>query len=175
MQVLGDKPSGAHHRVRDSRDESRMYRPVLGSRPRRFVRVVQSIRGRSWMVAGLCGLTSQPFESRDRADLRLRLRLAQLGALADASIDELLAHCRRSRMSSLSLGSICSPAVGGRVLDYAFGVSSRTFGSLAVKIAPCDRYRTIQVVRAIGESAREEVALYPATTTTSSATITPFR
>ena len=58
-------------------------------------------------------------------------------------------------------GFYLQPAVGGRVLDYAFWRELADVPNLwAVKIAPFDRYRTFDVVRAIGESGRDDVALY---------------
>jgi dihydrodipicolinate synthase/N-acetylneuraminate lyase len=60
------------------------------------------------------------------------------------------------------VGFYLQPAVGGRLLDEAFW---RRFleieNVVAVKVAPFDRYRTLEVVRAIAASGRaSEVALY---------------
>jgi hypothetical protein len=58
-------------------------------------------------------------------------------------------------------GFYLQPAVGGRVLDYAFWRELAEIANLwAVKIAPFNRYHTIDVVRAIGEAGRDDVALY---------------
>jgi hypothetical protein len=58
-------------------------------------------------------------------------------------------------------GFYLQPAVGGRYLDYAFWRELAELPNLwAVKVAPFDRYRTVDVVRAIGESGRDDVALY---------------
>ena len=58
-------------------------------------------------------------------------------------------------------GFYLQPAVGGRVLSYGFW---REFAEIenvwAVKIAPFDRYRTLDAVRGIAEAGREDVALY---------------
>ena len=59
-------------------------------------------------------------------------------------------------------GFYLQPAVGGRVLPYAFW---REFArdrraSWAIKIAPFDRYQTLDVVRAVAESGRDDIALY---------------
>jgi dihydrodipicolinate synthase/N-acetylneuraminate lyase len=59
-------------------------------------------------------------------------------------------------------GFYLQPAVGGRVLPYAFW---RRFAEIervvAVKIAPFDRYKTIDVVRAVADAGRgDEIALY---------------
>ncbi|MGH7654378.1 MAG: dihydrodipicolinate synthase family protein, partial [Gemmatimonadaceae bacterium] len=58
-------------------------------------------------------------------------------------------------------GFYLQPAVGGRVLGYEFW---REFAEIenvwAVKIAPFDRYRTLDAVRGIAESGRDDIALY---------------
>jgi dihydrodipicolinate synthase/N-acetylneuraminate lyase len=59
-------------------------------------------------------------------------------------------------------GFYLQPAVGGRHLSYAFW---RRFAELpavqAIKVAPFDRYRTVEVLRAVADSGRaSEVALY---------------
>jgi hypothetical protein len=114
------------------------------------------------MVAGLCGQTSQAVAEAEVAlSLGYDVGLLSLGALADASTDELLAHCRSVADVMPLFGFYLQPAVGGRVLDYAFWRELADIPSLwAVKVAPFDRYRTMDVVRAIGESGRDDVALY---------------
>jgi dihydrodipicolinate synthase/N-acetylneuraminate lyase len=58
-------------------------------------------------------------------------------------------------------GFYLQPAVGGRVLSYEFW---REFAEIenvwAVKIAPFDRYRTVDAIRGIAESGRDDIALY---------------
>jgi hypothetical protein len=58
-------------------------------------------------------------------------------------------------------GFYLQPAVGGRVLGYRFW---RAFAEIerawAIKIAPFDRYRTLDVVRAVADSGRTDLALY---------------
>jgi hypothetical protein len=139
-----------------------MYRPVLqlaaetvrssrAERPRPFI-----------MVAGLCGLTSQAVSEAEIAlAYGYDVGLLSLGALAGATTEQLLAHCRAVADVIPLFGFYLQPAVGGRVLDYAFWRELAEIPNLwAVKIAPFDRYRTFDVVRAIGESGREDVALY---------------
>ena len=139
-----------------------MYRPVLEL-------AAETIRARRAkhpgpfvMVAGLCGLTPQAVSEAEIAlTYGYDCGLLSLGALADATIDELLAHCRAIADVIPLFGFYLQPAVGGRVLDYAFWRELADIRNLwAVKIAPFDRYRTMDVVRAIGESAREEISLY---------------
>jgi dihydrodipicolinate synthase/N-acetylneuraminate lyase len=114
------------------------------------------------MVAGLCGATSQAVGEAEMAlSYGYDVGLLSLGALRDASIAQLLAHCRAVADVIPLFGFYLQPAVGGRVLDYAFWRELATIPNVwAVKIAPFDRYRTIDVVRAFGEAGRDDVALY---------------
>ena len=59
-------------------------------------------------------------------------------------------------------GFYLQPAVGGRVLDYAFWRGFLEIGPVvAIKVAPFNRYATLEVARALADSGRaDEVALY---------------
>lgn len=139
-----------------------LYRPVL-ELAAETVRAARAARPRPFvLVAGLCGSTSQAVSEAEIAlAYGYDVGLLSLGALADATTDELLAHCRAVAAVIPLFGFYLQPAVGGCVLDYAFWRELAEVPNLwAVKIAPFDRYKTIDVVRAIGESGREDVALY---------------
>ena len=139
-----------------------LYRPVL-ELAAETVRALRARHPRPFvMVAGLSGPTAQ---ATSEAEIALTygydVGLLSLGALARASTSELLAHCRAVADVMPLFGFYLQPAVGGRVLDYAFWRELADVPNLwAVKIAPFDRYRTFDVVRAIGESGRDDVALY---------------
>ena len=114
------------------------------------------------LVAGVCGGTTQAVsEAELAASLGYDAGLLSLAAMGDASHDRLIAHCRAVADVIPLVGFYLQPAVGGIPLDYAFW---RAFAEIpnavAVKIAPFDRYRTIDVVRAIGASGRDDIALY---------------
>ena len=114
------------------------------------------------MVAGVVGRTPQALAEAELArELGYDCGLLSLGALADASTEDLLAHCRAVADVIPLFGFYLQPSAGGRVLSYAFW---REFAEIpnvwAVKIAPFDRYKTLDVVRALGEAGREDVALY---------------
>src|SRR5262249_60316037 len=88
--------------------------------------------------------------------------LLSLAALRDATVAELIGHCRRVAEIIPLCGFYLQPAVGGRLLDYRFW---REFFEIenvaAVKVAPFNRYRTLDVARALADSGRRrEVALY---------------
>lgn len=87
--------------------------------------------------------------------------LLSLGMLDALDNDALIAHCRAVADVLPLFGFYLQPAVGGRPLDAAFWSALAELPALvAVKIAPFDRYRTIEVVRAITASGRLDVALY---------------
>jgi dihydrodipicolinate synthase/N-acetylneuraminate lyase len=114
------------------------------------------------LVAGVVGGTAQAVAEASLAtSLGYHAGLLSLAALRGASSDQLIAHCRAVADVIPLVGFYLQPAVGGIPLDYAFW---RAFAEIpnvvAVKIAPFDRYRTIDVVRAVGESGRTDIALY---------------
>jgi dihydrodipicolinate synthase/N-acetylneuraminate lyase len=87
--------------------------------------------------------------------------LLSLAALGDAADDALLRHCRAVAEVIPVFGFYLQPAVGGRVLGYRFWRELAEIQNVvAIKIAPFNRYQTIDVVRATAESGREDVALY---------------
>jgi dihydrodipicolinate synthase/N-acetylneuraminate lyase len=87
--------------------------------------------------------------------------LLSLAALPHASDAELIHHCRAVAEVLPLFGFYLQPAVGGRVLGYGFW---REFAGIesawAIKIAPFDRYRTLDVVRAVADAGRDDLALY---------------
>jgi dihydrodipicolinate synthase/N-acetylneuraminate lyase len=126
-------------------------RSRLAERPRPFV-----------CVAGVVGPTAQAIGEAELArELGYDVALLSLGALADASTDALLSHCRAVADVIPIFGFYLQPAVGGRALAYDFWRELAELPNLwAVKIAPFDRYKTTDVVRAIMDSGRSDVALY---------------
>ena len=114
------------------------------------------------LVAGICGATTQAVAEAELAtSLGYDAGLISLAAMRGRANRDLLAHCRAVADIIPLVGFYLQPAVGGIPLDYAFW---REFAEIpnvvAVKIAPFDRYRTIDVVRAIGASGRDNIALY---------------
>ena len=114
------------------------------------------------LIAGVCGRTAQALREAALArDLGYDAGLLSLGALADATDDELVAHCRSVAEVIPLFGFYLQPAVGGRVLGYRFW---RRFAEIdnvwAIKVAPFNRYWTLDVVRALADAGRDDVALY---------------
>ena len=114
-------------------------------------------------VAGLCGPTQQAVrEAKFAREAGFDLGLLSLAALASAGDSELVTHCRTVGEAIPLFGFYLQPMVGGRVLSYDFW---REFcdieAVLAIKVAPFNRYQTLDVIRAVAESGRStEIALY---------------
>lgn len=114
------------------------------------------------LIAGLCGRTSQAVAEAEMArELGYAAGLLSLGAWPNDSLDALITHCRAVAEVIPLVGFYLQPAVGGRVLSYEFW---RKFSEIpqvvAIKMAPFNRYQTIDVIRAVIESGREDIALY---------------
>jgi dihydrodipicolinate synthase/N-acetylneuraminate lyase len=114
-------------------------------------------------VAGVCGPTPPAVAEAGLArSLGYDLGLLSLGALGAATNEELIAHCRRVAEVIPLFAFYLQPAVGGRVLDYAFWRALLELPDVAaIKVAPFNRYQTLDVTRALADSGRAaEVALY---------------
>jgi dihydrodipicolinate synthase/N-acetylneuraminate lyase len=114
-------------------------------------------------VAGIVGGTRQAVrEAGFAARCGYHAGLLSLGAMRDATVAELLAHCRAVADVIPVFGFYLQPAVGGRVLPYAFWRELVEMPRLvAIKIAPFNRYQTLDVLRAVADSGRDdEIALY---------------
>jgi dihydrodipicolinate synthase/N-acetylneuraminate lyase len=115
------------------------------------------------LVAGICGHTKQ---AQEEAHIAARhgydAGLLSLGALQNASTQELIAHCRSIAGIIPLFGFYLQPAVGGRLLDYDFWRAFLEIDAVvAIKIAPFNRYHTLDVIRALADSGRRSaVALY---------------
>ncbi|MDQ2944520.1 MAG: dihydrodipicolinate synthase family protein, partial [Acidobacteriota bacterium] len=114
-------------------------------------------------VAGICGSTAQAtHEARFAREAGYDLGLLSLSAMAAASIPELIAHCRAIAQEIPLFGFYLQPAVGGRELPFTFWRElCEIEGVYAIKVAPFNRYQTLDVIRGVAESGRAaEIALY---------------
>ena len=115
-------------------------------------------------IAGVCGKRQQAM-----AEAELALRLGY-----DAALLSLGSSARRKRASVTGalparspsvipvIGFYLQPAAGGRLLSYdSGGQFAEIENVVAIKMAPFNRYQTLDVVRAVAESGRtDEIALY---------------
>lgn len=137
-----------------------LYEPVLE---------LAATAAREWtqrplvMIAGLAGRTQQAIgEAKVAIAHGYHAGLLSLAAMKGASDDELVAHCEAVAETIPLVGFYLQPAVGGIALPESFW---RRFASIdnvvAIKMAPFDRYRTLDVVRGVvAARAEKRVTLY---------------
>ena len=147
-------------RIRDP--EVGLLRPVLTIAREEMDRADAARAEPLVRVAGVIGRTPQAAaEARVARDLGYHAGLLSLAAMKGATDDELIAHCRAVADVIPLVGFYLQPAAGGRLLPYSFW---RRFAEIpnaaAVKIAPFNRYQTIDVARAVAEAGRDDIALY---------------
>jgi hypothetical protein len=134
--------------------EAGLYEPVL----RTAAEVAAEWTDRPLiMIAGLVGRTAQALRETEIArSLGYHAGLLSLAALKGAPEDELIAHCARVAEEIPLVGFYLQPAVGGVALSADFW---RRFAAIdnvvAIKIAPFNRYRTLDVIRGVVEARAE--------------------
>jgi Dihydrodipicolinate synthetase family len=115
------------------------------------------------LVAGLSGKTDQAKQEAAIArGLGYHAGMLSLAAMKGAPLDELIAHCSAVAATMPLVGFYLQPAVGGIHLPVEFW---RRFceieNVIAVKIAPFNRYRTLDVAKGlVAARAEERVTLY---------------
>ena len=115
------------------------------------------------MIAGLAGRTAQAVgEAQLARDLGYHAGLLSLAAMKGAREDELIAHAQTIAREMPLVGFYLQPAVGGIVLPVSFW---RRFAAIenvvAIKMAPFNRYRTLDVIRGVVEAgAHDRITLY---------------
>ncbi|MTW15075.1 dihydrodipicolinate synthase family protein [Rhodoplanes serenus] len=115
------------------------------------------------MIAGLAGDTAQAVaEARTAVALGYHAGLLSLAALKGRDEDAIVAHCEAVAAEIPLVGFYLQVAVGGLRLSADFW---RRFAAIdnvvAIKMAPFDRYRTLDVIRGVAEAdALDRVTLY---------------
>ncbi|MBB4034941.1 dihydrodipicolinate synthase/N-acetylneuraminate lyase [Dysgonomonas hofstadii] len=114
-------------------------------------------------IAGVCGKTEQALkEATFASSTGYHAALVSLSALKENSLDELILHCRQVAEIMPIIGFYMQTSVGGINLPYEFWKEFAAIPNvLGIKIAPFDRYKTFDVVRAICDVEKEkEITLY---------------
>jgi dihydrodipicolinate synthase/N-acetylneuraminate lyase len=143
--------------------EHDLYKPVLELAKEEFDRFALNTGKTVIRIAGVIGKTSQAVQEATFArEKGYHAALLSVAAFKDSSNDRILQHCRTLASIIPVVGFYLQPAVGGRKLDVDFW---REFAGIdnviAIKIAPFNRYQTLDVVRGVAESGRaEKIALY---------------
>ncbi len=114
------------------------------------------------MIAGICGRTPQAVREAELAvSLGYDAGLLSLAAWPDGDDEELLVHCRQVAAVIPLVGFYLQPAVGGRRLSSEFWNRLCEISEVvAIKVAPFNRYQTLDVIHAVSRSGRaSEIAL----------------
>ncbi len=140
-----------------------LYHPVLELAKDEMDAFENASKKKVFRIAGVAGGTNSAVaEARISADLKYDAVLLSMAAFQKATNEELIAHCRAVAGIIPVIGFYLQKAVGGRDLDVDFWREfARIENVVAIKIAPFNRYQTLDVVRGVVESGRgREVALY---------------
>lgn len=139
-----------------------LFRPLLQLAAEEMDRAAQCGRDAIIRVAGVCGSTPQALaEAAVLRECGYHAGLLSLVALRGAREDQLIAHCRSAAEIIPIFGFYLNPNLGGPVLPYSFWRRLAEIDNVAaIKVAPFDRYRSQDVLRAIIEAGRDDIALY---------------
>jgi dihydrodipicolinate synthase/N-acetylneuraminate lyase len=129
-------------------------------------------------IGGICGRTDQALGEADLlARLGYHAGLLSLAAFARDDDAALIEHSEAVGARIPIVGFYLQPSVGGRPLSYSFWRRFADIPSVvAIKIAPFNRYQTLDVVRAVIDAGRDDIALYTGNDDAIvSDLVTPFR
>lgn len=122
------------------------------------------LNGRPFLkIAGICGPTEQALkEAQFAANIGYDMGLVSMGGLSSLSEKDHLERIRAIAQIIPVFGFYLQPSVGGRIFSYQFWKEfAEIEGVLAIKIASFNRYQTLDAVRGVVMSNRnEEVTLY---------------
>ncbi|OHB45953.1 MAG: dihydrodipicolinate synthase family protein [Planctomycetes bacterium GWC2_45_44] len=163
---VGGVAVGVHSTQFEIRDRNvGLFEPVLEFASNVVDNYCQS-RGidQIFKIAGVCGKTAQAKKEAEFAWKNgYHAGLLSLSSFVDEKDDNIVIdHCRQIAEIIPIIGFYLQPAVGGGRLPLSFW---RKFveieNVIAIKIAPFNRYYTLDVIRAVCECGREkEIALY---------------
>jgi hypothetical protein len=114
-------------------------------------------------VAGLVGPTEQATAEAEIAlSLGYDAGLLSMGGLQDWSEKDILKRTEKVAEKIPVFGFYLQPSVGGRIFSFDFWREFAEIpGVIAIKMAPFNRYQSLDVVRAVcSSSRRDEIALY---------------
>ena len=115
------------------------------------------------LVAGLSGRTAQAKKEAETArGLGYHAVMLSLAPMKGASIDQLIDHCAAIALEMPLVGFYLQTAVGGIALPMEFWRRfSQIENVVAIKMAPFNRYRTLDVIRGVvAACAEDRVTLY---------------
>ena len=134
-----------------------LYRPVLE------LAMEEAAHADLVKIAGVCGVRDEAIREASIAkELGYDAVLLSMGGLKDLSDGDLVEHARAVAEIMPVIGFYLQPSVGGRLLSYEFWREFAGIGNVvAIKMAPFNRYQTIDVLRGVADSGRaSEISLY---------------
>lgn len=160
---VGGLAVGVHSTQFEIRDpQHNLFEPVL-ELAAQTVRAELAVAPRDFaLIAGICGQTKQAVAEAELAlSFGYQAGLVSMAAFKTEPEDVIVSHVATIAQLIPVVGFYLQPAVGGRVFSYAFWRKFAEIpGVVAIKLAPFNRYQTIDVVRAITDAGRDDIALY---------------
>jgi dihydrodipicolinate synthase/N-acetylneuraminate lyase len=134
-----------------------LYQPVLE------LAMEETAKANVVKIAGVCGPRDQAVKEAELARLLgYDAVLLSMGGLKELETDELVEHAKAIANVMPVVGFYLQPSVGGRPLSYEFWREfSKIENVVAIKMAPFNRYQTIDVLRGMIDSGRaSDISLY---------------
>lgn len=140
-----------------------LFEPVLRLCAEEVDRYVARARRPIVKVAGFDGRTESSLRQAELArDLGYHCGIASMAAFRGAMEQEMVLHLRHLAKVLPMFGFYLLPGVGGIRLPYSFWREVLEIDNLiGIKIAPFDRYGTVEVARAVADAGRQDaITLY---------------
>jgi hypothetical protein len=134
-----------------------LYQPVLE------LAIEEAAKADVVKIAGVCGPRRQAVKEAELACLLgYDAVLLSMAGLKEIKTDELVDHAKAIADVMPVIGFYLQPSVGGRALSYEFWREfSKIENVVAIKMAPFNRYQTIDVLRGVIDSCRaRDISLY---------------
>lgn len=138
-----------------------LYEPVLRLAAEEAARA--ELKRPFLKIAGICGPTEQALAETEIAlSCGYDIGIVSMAGLPGWTEEEHLKRIEAIAERIPVFGFYMQPLVGGRLFSYAFWEKFAAIdGVIAIKLAPFNRYQSIDVVRAVCNSPRrDEIALY---------------
>ena len=161
---VGGIAVGVHSTQFEIRDPKiALFEPVLAQTSKFIDQWCEKTGRKILKVSGVCGKTEQAlYEADFAAKNGYDACLLSMSAYARDSVKAMLDHVRAIAGIMPVIGFYLQPSVGGRILPYEFWYEFAKIGNiLGIKMAPFNRYQTLDVIRAVAEAGKEnEITLY---------------
>ena len=142
--------------------ENGLYKPLLALGKDEMDRLDKIRQNPLVRIAGVCGNTEMAIEEAEYAkSLGYHCALLNLNAFNNKPEELKVQHCKVISEIMPIFGFYLQASTGGAKLSYNFWKNFAEIENVAaVKLAPFNRYHTVDAMRAIAESGREDIAMY---------------